>query len=356
MDIASAISAPLSQSANHWRQPRFFVGAMLIASTLSLVTGPLMAPEWWPSSEPQKAVGAVLLFTSAMHIGLTYFFYIDRDAREVLHTQWIRFYVAPPILLVGLFALFYLGGSWLRNLLWIWIGIWTLWHFQKQHYGIFCLIATARKDQRAREIERNAIYLGGIAGMCLNAIGYAGGLEKLGLPALAQPVLYAGFALQAVATGLALWVVYQDRQRLSLRHLFLLLFSSYWITLGFMPWGVAWMTSAAGHGYQYVVIMAMVGAASGPALQPRRLPGWAAPVFGVLVTAAIGLTIYVFADRILFRLVPEAWRTDALSSGLVGLSFAFTGVHYVLDAGIWRLSQPAPRQYVKRKLGFLFAS
>lgn len=188
----------------------------------------------------------------------------------------------------------------------------------------------------------------------MNAIGYGGGLAQLGLPQLVQPVFIAGCLLQIVATGLAALVIYQDRRHLSIRHLFLILFSSYWLTFAFMPWGVAWMTSAAGHGYQYIAIMMLVGAGSGRNYRPSGISRQAAPFLGMAVTVLIGLAVYISADRLLYLIVPKGWQDDALTNGIVGLAFSFTAIHYVLDATIWRLSEPMSRKYVRNKLAFLF--
>lgn len=327
---------------------------MFIASTLGFASGPLIAPEWWPNY-PQRQIGLTFHFISSMHIGLTYFFYIDRDAKELIASQRYRFYVVAPSLLLIFFSAFYFATETLRNLIWIGLGIWTLWHFQKQNYGIFCLIGTARGDARPRRSEINAIYLGGVAGTCLNAIGYAGGLAQLGWSELVHPVFTAGCVLQGVAIGFALWTIYEDRQALSVRHVFLMLFASYWLTLAIMPWSVAWLTSAAGHGYQYIAIMAMVGAGSGENFRPSRVSHRLAPLLGLAVTAAIGLGVYIAADRIIYHVVPAGAQSDALANGIIGLSFSFTAVHYLLDAGIWRLSKPVPRQYVRQKLAFIFS-
>jgi hypothetical protein len=352
---ASVLTLPAGHDhvASVDRGPRIFVATMLFASLLGFATGPLIAPEWWPDN-PQKTISYMLHFVASMHIGLTYFLYVDRDAKELIESQKYRFYLVSPLLFLVFFVAFYYGSVIERNLIWVSLGAWTLWHFQKQNFGIFCLLATARNEISTRSLEKKSIYLGGFAGICLNAVGYAGGLSALGLPGFVYPCFVVGCVLQAAATGLALWIIYADRQNITLRHFFLLLFSSYWLTLGILPWGVAWMTCAAGHGYQYVAIMTMVGAESGENFRDRRLPRSFAPFIGVAVTAAIGLLVYGIGGRLIYHMVPQSLQSDALSNGILGLSFAFTGVHYVLDAGIWRLNKPIPRKYVRRKLALIF--
>lgn len=330
-----------------------FVLSMLIASLIGFVLVPALTPFWWKAEAQQSAYAAVTYVTS-MHIGLTYFFYLDRDAQTLIRSQWFRFYVAAPFTLAFFFLAFYLGSEPVRNTLWVFIGGWTIWHFQKQNFGIFNLVNLARSSGPVQREEKFAIYAGGIAGILFNSIGYAKGLTDLGYAAWSTPALVAGAIFQAAAIGAAALVIYRDRSMLTLRHVFLAIFVLNWLPLAFLPWQVAFFACAYGHGIQYALMMGIVGSNSSRIALFRNLPPIIAPYVGVVTVAVVGVGMFWFAGHTgtLFR---NGGETTPLGAGLIGLTFAVTGVHYVLDAGIWRMRLPLPRQYMQRKLNFLFS-
>ncbi|HIC7208533.1 hypothetical protein [Burkholderia vietnamiensis] len=330
-----------------------FVLSMLIASLIGFALIPALTPFWWKTGAQQSAYVAVTYVTS-MHIGLTYFFYLDRDAQTLIRSQWFRFYVAAPATLAFFFLAFYLGSEPVRNTLWVFIGGWTIWHFQKQNFGIFNLVNLARSSGPMKREEKFAIYAAGIAGVLFNSIGYAKGLTSLGYAAWSTPALVAGYAFQAVAVGVAALVMYRDRSDLALRHAFLVIFVLNWLPLAFLPWQVAFFACAYGHGIQYALMMGIVGSNSSRIALFRNLSPRITPYVGVTTVALIGVGMFWFAGHT-GMLFGNGSETTPLGAGLIGLTFAVTGVHYVLDAGIWRMRLPLPRQYMQQKLNFLFS-
>jgi hypothetical protein len=288
-----------------------------------------------------------------MHIGLTYFFYVDRDARPVIAAQRTRFLVMAPLVLIAFFVAFMLSNQLLRSWIMIGVGVWTIWHFQKQNLGVYALIGLARGDPPMSAIERQIIIFAGVAGMPLNAVGYGDGLKGANLLNLAPALLTIGLVLQIAVGIAALFVIYRDRGSLSIRHVFLLTFAFNWATFLFLPYVVAWVSSGLGHGLQYVFIMLMVGARSKNTIGVPKLPAWAAPSINAAIVFLIGVLFFEFARRVPMW-PPKAYSTEAFTSGLNGLALAVTIVHYVLDAGIWRLSRSEARNYMRTKLDFLF--
>lgn len=330
-----------------------FVFMMLAASVFGFVAIPFLTPVWWKADIQQSAY-ASLMYVTGMHIGLTYFFYLDKDAGAVMRSQWLRFFVAAPATLAFFFLAFYLGSQPVRNALWVIIGAWTIWHFQKQNFGIFSLTNLAAADKPVSTQEKFAIYSAGVAGMLFNSIGYAKGLTLLGFNELSGPALYLGWAAQALSIGALLCVLCRDRASIRLRHAFLSIFVLNWTMLAFVPWPIAFATCSFGHGIQYMLMMTMVGSRTKRIRFVGEVPSAVAAYVGAALVILVGVCVFYIAGHT-NTLIPNEGEASPLGIGLIGLTFAITGVHYVLDAGIWRMRLPVPRQYMTGKLAFLFA-
>jgi len=91
------------------------------------------------------------------------------------------------------------------------------------------------------------------------------------------------------------------------------------------------------HGLQYLIFMSYVAAVPRAALLRRAIA-----LAGFVVLVGAGLE---FLQR------PEPFGN--LRQAVYGAYLGIVMFHFVLDAGVWRLSQPFPRSYLAERFAFL---
>jgi hypothetical protein len=299
-----------------------------------------------PAATATPALGVTwLLFVgSSVHVAATGWLFTFSEVRSHARCHPSR-YVVMPIALVAAGAAV-AGAVSPRHLDVALLAYfsWQFFHYQKQNLGLAALAASSQRAVALTRTERRAIMATGWAGIAALLV-HPGTLQlplnphRGWFPAVPFALAAAGFAAAALVGLAAL-----RRRPASDRPGGYC--AIYLLALGFplpifvfaSPYAaVGGMTIA--HGLQYLVLVAMV--AAGPA--DRRTSVTRLGTFGVAVItvgAGLSLTSHLHTGGTL---------AHAVYGGYLGIVMA----HFVVDAGIWRLRDPFPRQFLTARLPFL---
>jgi hypothetical protein len=289
-----------------------------------------------PASMP--ALQTFLFLGAGGHVAASFFFYEDPEVRSFMRDgRWVRYTAAPIILLIAAGAAFSLGPPTLRAHATLAFWIWQVHHFTRQNHGI--LAFASRADGVAvSTVERTAI--------TLTDLGAVLATICLVTPLRATVLADWGWQIYATAAGCyaAAWIFFAAGRPLQhlaaapLRTLIYFLLMLFYLPLFLFddPFPAVYMYRVA-HGLQYLVFMGFVAGRPRASLA-RRLGT---------------LTVFTLAGGALIRMMqtPDlwgSWRETAM-----GLSLGIIMWHFVLDAGVWRLSEPFQRGFMAERFDFL---
>ena len=311
-----------------WATVALTAGAFVIAVAL--------APAG--SAAPDRGLAWVLFVGSAAHVASTGWLYSLRDVRSYAVSHPWRFIRIPVLLMI-------LGAAVAAALTpaamtWLLLPFfaWQFFHFAKQNLGMAALAARTTGATPLHAAERRALITSGMAGI--------GGL--MARPALLQvhvdpgvgvlfPLSAAAMA-GAVAVGLVLLARRPAAQRprgFCVMYLMALFFSVPVFVFASPYAAVGGMTIA--HGVQYLLLVSLVGAGveAGRALRLAVLCNVA--LFG---GAVLAMASHLHSGGTAERLVFGAYLGAVMA-------------HFVVDAGLWRLRDPFPREFLARRAPYL---
>jgi len=304
----------------------------------ALAAGAVLAPP--ATASPVAALTWLLFLGSSVHVSATAYLFTLPGVRAHARANPGR-YLRAPAALIGLAVLAVVV---LRPSQYGWVLLpyfcWQFFHFQKQNIGVVALAARAFSVSGPGPAERRALSLA----------GWAGVLALVSRPALLQlhldahlGALYDGAAaltLVAVCGGVRALLARRGAARppgycvVSLTSLGF--FAP--VFLFHSPYAaVAGMTIA--HGLQYLLLVGMMSGGGEPGTD--RVVGVAA----FLTIALLGGLALSGASHL--HAGPAAQRA------LFGLYLGLVMTHFVVDAGLWRLSQPFPRTLLASRLPYL---
>lgn len=312
-----------------------FFGALAVVTILPMVLLPLSGGTI-PDQLNTLMLG-VWIVAGFSHVMSTTWFGLDKDYQGLINAHRFRmigsFALVPMLLAILVLASSFLAG-WVFMAYWIW----QSHHYNRQNYGIMSF-ASAHDGMGPLPPQVNWI---------LHLTTAAGAIVMGSMPSIYGPGLEAPWLLTALdltswrileallllaATGLALQVVATNvalRRSPTVLIFFALsvvfyvpglLFPSSNLT-GFWPYAIA-------HGSQYLIIMGVTARGSS-----RGLVGLI--IFGLLA-GVLGVAAYLMNG------VP--WT--AFYSGIVVW-------HFLADARLWRLRDPAVRSIVRGRFDFIF--
>jgi len=321
------------------QQARFF--ALLSAATLLpyaffLTRAPAIESRWGMAE-----LSTLVLFLGAnAHVGSSFLFYAEGPMRRfMLDEGRTRFLVLPPLLVAAGALLFAAGSTTARAYAISAFWVWQVHHFTRQNHGI--LAFASRSQGLAPDLaERTALTLTNVAGI----------LGAFTLTAPYDRTFLAGWGWQLHAVGLGAYVAafvawaisLRDprRRRPGWRSWTLLLLMLFYLPLFAVrdPFLAVYVFLTA-HGLQYLVFMAYV--------TRRSDLGWRRAAAGLLF-AALGLGLAIRA------LQAGSIETPA-GRAMLGAAFGVIVWHFLLDARIWRLSEPFQRRTMADRFDFLLA-
>jgi hypothetical protein len=328
----SAVLAAPSNAQDTERDRSWFLTALLVATLLPALG--LMLQRYFRMAAVGQMNAGVAYLASGFHVALSSYFYLDPKLTELRRQHPVRFFVAPLTICVVSAGL---GYALSPNTAWLVVGylVWQIYHYQRQNFGVMAFVAASLGVGRTNLLEQSSLEMAGYAGI----LGYIALGSPVGLTALGHftgLMLLVARAAQISALALAIycWWARYRREGWSWYSPWHLLCASFFLATFLQPdANFAFMTYAFGHGLQYIVFMFVLASARSHAVQrgPSALILARAGVAGSLV-------LIVLSDRVFF----------SFSQDLVfGLYLGLVMTHFVIDAMVWRLSEPMQRQYVR---------
>jgi len=318
----------------------FFV-LLLTATAIPYVLFPLLIHVLPRAAATDGIVHGWLFLGAGCHVAASFFFYDDRDVTGFMRDGRSARFLFVPIALVALSGIaFTVGDQTFRNYAIVAFWVWQVHHFTRQNHGVLAFAARA-DGMPVTTAERTAITLTNIAAV-LATLVFVTPLTKTVLAPHA-------WLIYAVALGVfaCAWIAYglsRPLRRLRAapwRATIMLALMGFYLPLFVFtdPFSAVYIFLTA-HGLQYLVFMYFV--ARRPAdVRARRLRSL------VAFTLLGGAVIYLLQR-------PAIWTT--YGEGLLGLSYGIIMWHFVLDAGVWRLSEPFQRSYMSDRFTFLAAA
>lgn len=274
------------------------------------------------------AVAAVAFMLGTPHVLATFGLFLDRDIRALSLADRTRYMLVPALAIpLTVIAFLFVDGKAATVVLTGFL-LWQTHHFTKQNLGMFAFWTRARRLPGMTPRERSLI-------LGTTLIGGLGILRATGLvPDLDQPLRVVGLL---VLTSGVIWVAAHWQGQRSLALLTAIAFYSPLLIFDVNLLGAAFAYQAA-HGAQYYLMVGTVvhaGRPSSPSLLSVTTVVAALVVGAVLITAAT--SNWAFTDH--------RW--------LFGVGKGIVAAHFVADARLWRLRDPAVRGIMKARFSFL---
>ena len=313
-----------------------------------------------PSVET-ASIPALLAALAGSHVGLSYYFYTDKKSYPVINEHKIRYFGVVPLIFMFNFIYFALadkgGEYYFHATMWIW----NVWHFQKQHYGVYVFIKKYF-GCRTDKFELNVIRFSGVSAMLMQVhflaellgteeqkifIGHYKGL----LTNLAAIVLI--FSVAAAVNFIRNDFVKGGNTKFGKNPLLIILlvfFACNYFPYFFLSPGAAMFVSHSGHGLQYVIFMLVIALQRNSREEENVKNGeesvrsYQKPV---LINALLGVALVALIGYGLYKVSIHAggWSLFGLSFGnaFASLAASITLGHFVHS-----------RKYIQSYFSFLF--
>ena len=298
-----------------------------------------------------EAVKAGLVLVGVSHVPATIALYGDAEFRRISREAPVRYLVAPAGIIVAAATVFALLGPVLQGLFLSVFWLWQTWHYGRQNVGVNAFVTIARGGGSPHPREKLLITAGTVAGMC----GILQVLAVGALPESFHPLLGCAWSVGAVVFGavaLALvWHLATARPTDVLSAGVLVVCSLFFAPM-FLSHGIdgMFLSYAIAHACQYFLFI-MITTANQPAATNRV---WkTALVSGMVVFA---LVVGWLLGRVLDLLQMADSGSHWVINLAIGAALGVTMGHFIIDAGIWKLSQRLPRAFVQRRFAFVFRS
>ena len=218
--------------------------------------------------------------------------------------------------------------------------VWQVHHFTRQNHGILAFVSRAY-GVPVKLAERVAITLTDVAAV-LATIPFVTPFRLTLLDAWGWHLHTIGFGVFLCAWGAygLAWRPSRFRAAPRLELVSLALMTFYLPLFVFRDAFSAVYIYLTAHGLQYLVFMCFVAATP----RIRRVRALAALAAFTILGGGIMRSLHE----------PSLWGSHGFA--LLGVAFGITMWHFVLDAGVWRLSEPFQRSYMLERFGFLRGS
>ncbi len=278
----------------------------------------------------------IILAGSSCHVAAGFLFYLDPSARSYMAQNKTRFMILPAVAIVvatcvPLFSSASFGAAWVA-IYWIW----QVHHYARQNQGILSFIGKASGSPGTLS-ERVALTLTGLAGI----VGMSNVVILSGDPDLHRYAWQVHMvAMGAYALG---WGAYLASLRernpfdAPLRGFVVFTLMLFYLPIFLFTGMTAIWPFALAHGFQYFVFMYYVGAYPADGFKRRILI--------LLVMTVVGGTALRYGANL--------FDAPAVRSAVAGGVLGVVMWHFLLDAGIWKLSEAFPLAYMKDRFSFL---
>ena len=331
-----AVASGLSPAG---QKPEVFFYWLIPATLIPFALFPLFAYLWPDRGAIHQSRELLLFIGSQAHVAASFFFYSDTAMLGFMSKHKLRFALAPLVLVLGTAILYsrfeYSELSYFAIAYWIW----QTYHYARQNHGILAFVSKAEGMGVDRR-ERIAIELTGISG-CIGMITFVTPYEGTILAPYATQIHGLALVVYVFAWGFAA-AAFRNHRGSPLRNLFLLMMMLFYAPLFIYDDPLAAVSSyAIAHGLQYLIFMSYVAATPRPkrVIHLGKLAAFAAVGGALLYTLAINDPVF------------GSWR-KILFGGYLGIVMW----HFVLDGGVWKLSQPFQRGYMAERFACLRVS
>lgn len=277
----------------------------------------------------------VVVLLNVMHVGLSALFWIDRRYRGHMASQPGYYYRSFLFLLALSAAGSALVGNAFHALYPTAILVWNLFHFARQNWGVLCFTALGTGTDRPGRMENWGVYAGFAGGAIAVLPQHVRAFLPEGTQALGLALVLAGLGL-ALAEAWRLGHAGAPWARIATG----VMVGTYFLPVYLLP-NQGLVCIAAVHTVQYAVIMTVLAADRN---QGSRL--WR--VGGMLALAALYLAATQLLDN---AAIWGIWSQPVLM-----LLLSVVAWHFIVDGGVFRLSQPFQRQAARESFGFLYAA
>jgi hypothetical protein len=330
-----ALRARLAQQPHR----QTWLWTVVVVSVVAFVVAILSAPA--ADATPAQGLGWLLFVGSSVHIAGTGWLFTFSDVRRHVRQHRNRYVIAPISLVAAAAAVAVLLAPKDLSVLLLGYFAWQFFHYQKQNLGLAALSATCLGVASLRRNERRSIIATGWAGIAA-LMAHPGTLQLPIDPHLGwYPALPFAIASCCFAVGVGAGLLGLIRRSAADRpvgfcavYLLALCFPLPIFVFSSPYAAVGGMTIA--HGLQYLVLVGLV--AVGP--HGRRASVTKLTVF--VTTALVG--------GLLLNLASHLHGGGGVARGCYGAYLGVVMSHFVVDAGIWRLRDPFPRQFLTARI------
>ena len=315
--------------------------ATVAVTVLPIVVAVASAPD--AGAKPVRGLTWLLFVGSSVHVGATAWFYTVPDVRRHMARHQRR-YIWTPAALVAALALVAVALS-TTQIAWVLLAFfaWQFVHFQKQNLGMAALAARAHDGGALSLLERRALEIAGVGGV-LGLLGHPALLQvahvhRFDWLFVAGAVVFGAGCLLGIRC-LAMRAPADRRQLFVVGYLVsLLFFTPAWLFDS--PYAaVAGLTIA--HGLQYLLLVGLVAVGPTSGTEGR---------IGLLVLVNVALFLGLALNR-----MSHLHDGNTVGRLLFGAYLGLSSAHFVIDAGLWRLRDEFPREFLTRRLPYLLAT
>lgn len=327
------------RAAARSRSGAVFLGLLALATAVPWLLLPLLDRSAAQGGLSNQAKTWLVFLGSGAHVAASYAFYLDGSIRPLMRSHPWRYALVPLMVVAGSGLVFATAGARVTATALLVYFVWQTHHYTRQNVGIFAFAARARGSLPPSDLERAAITTAGFAGIV--------GMVTFLAPWQDTPIAPFVVHLHAVA-----FLVYLGAVALLVACLPRAWEARDPVRLAFLVGGVAFYlptfvygtafsavaSYAIAHGCQYLVFMGWVGGGVRRTRGPR------------LLATVTGLTVF---GGLLLREMGRATRNGRAGGLVFGVYLGIVMTHFVLDAGVWRLSEPFQRKYMAERFTFL---
>lgn len=297
-----------------------------------------------------------LAFLGGGHVAVTFWFYLDTRARDVLSAAKLYYYLAPLLLMGATCGLYVWLSPESRRYAYALFALSAQWHHARQNVGVYGFLSQAWGLGRVLPIEKRILSLS-FAGSVL------AGVRWYDLPVVngaALDLLYVigavCYLLVVAAAGYFGLREYRRHARLAKTILFLCL-SAFFLPAFLFRTAAAASSFAAAHAVQYYLLMWYVIYRSPDCVSSKLgLPGRPAGWITAIAISALWPAAVLFVLSGLYMEVNRrvaAHFDGGIDAVVFGVVMGWVLTHYLVDAGVWRMGDPKVRRYHSASFAFL---
>jgi hypothetical protein len=312
----------------------------LVVTIGGITAAIVLAPASTPGGSADPALNWLLFVGASVHVAASGWLVSVPEVRAHAWRHRSRYVWAPVALIAGgAFAAGAVPAAALEWLLLVFFA-WQFLHFQKQNLGLVALAASSHGARSLDARERGALLLAGRAATV--AIIARPQLLGLGLDPgvpVVFPAAAVTFSIAAVSGARAVRLRSTDQRPAPFVAMYAMAFA-FWspVFLARTPYTAIGGLVIA-HGLQYLLLIALVAAGRRDVAPRSTTPA------AVATVVLAGAAMLSAASHLHTAGPPTRW--------IYGAYLGIVSSHFVIDAGLWRLRDSFPREFLSARVPYL---